>query len=206
MPDNKPNLDNIKIIFRTLAIDRGMPDVALKYLEGLGLSKKDYNKVISQGVSKDERNRATEIVMGISNAKQGFITQKTGTGSAEHPLDPAVDVLRTAGREAKRTAKRVLTGKKTPRGWDSVGTGVKKKPYSQWGTKRDQPTPEELEWQRQVDEYEAGDFGLGRYEDGRSVTPGDIDDFNMRDGYYRRGEDDLEDTFVSTLRKMGLLR
>jgi hypothetical protein len=107
MPDEKkPDLNNVRMIFRTLAIERGMPETALKYVNSLGLSKKDYNSVISQGMSKKERDRATEIVMGIGKSRPPF-TKAQYEGGA-HPLDPAVDTVKAAGSAAKEGASGLL--------------------------------------------------------------------------------------------------
>lgn len=164
MPDEKkPDLNNVRMIFRTLAIERGMPETALKYVNSLGLSKKDYNSVISQGMSKKERDRATEIVMGIGKSRPPFTRAQYEGGP--HPLDPAVDTVKAAGSTAKKGIKAVA---------NKLG-----------GKKKDDPL---------------GEHGLGRYEDGRSVRPEDVDDWNFRQD---KGMPDDDESFYEVLRRMG---
>lgn len=50
-PDQR--LVDAQRLFQTLAYERKMPDVALKYVQSLGLSKKDYLKVISQPIDRN---------------------------------------------------------------------------------------------------------------------------------------------------------
>ena len=117
--DNKKRLKNIQIIFRTLAIERGMPEEALKYVKGLGLSKKDYNKVISQSVDDRARGDAMAAVTGsgrpMARVKRGGQGSGHGKGSLESPVDTLAEMARLA-----KNMKVKFDTRKAPPGWGSV--------------------------------------------------------------------------------------
>jgi hypothetical protein len=119
MPDEKkPDLNSVRMIFRTLAIERGMPEVAMKYVKSLGLSKKDYNNVISQSVDKNARN---EAIAAVTASGRPLAVKSLGAGKKR--VESPADTLAQMGRLIKKTKTKFDT-RKAPKGWGSVETMV----------------------------------------------------------------------------------